>query len=84
MARGKNYFFTPKAFGGDKEKAVDMWKKAIAISPNSDTAETAHIWFARAYQSLGKSQSATAEIDQARKMNPERLFAKLVLGQLRH
>jgi tetratricopeptide (TPR) repeat protein len=84
VARGKNYFFTPKAFGGDKEKAVDMWKKAIAISPNSDAAETAHIWLARAYQSFEKSESATTEIDQARKMNPERLFAKLVQGQLRH
>jgi hypothetical protein len=31
VARGNDYFFTPKTFGGDKEKAVDTWKKAIAI-----------------------------------------------------
>lgn len=81
VARGNNYFFTPKAFGGDKEKAIDTWKKAIAIAPTSDAAEGAHIWLARAYQSLGKSENATTEINEALKMNPDRLFAKLVQGQ---
>jgi Tfp pilus assembly protein PilF len=81
VARGNDYFFTPKTFGGDKEKAVDTWKKAIALAPTSDAAETAHIWLARAYQSLGKNESATTEINEALKMNPERLFAKLVQGQ---
>jgi len=81
VARGNDYFFTPKAFGGDKEKAVDTWKKAIALAPTSDAAETAHIWLARAYQFLGKSENATTEINEALKMNPERLFAKLVQGQ---
>jgi tetratricopeptide (TPR) repeat protein len=81
VARGNNYFFTPKTFGGDKEKAVDTWKKAIAIAPTSDAAGTAHVWLARAYQSLGKSENATTEINEALKINPERLFAKLVQGQ---
>jgi len=81
-ARGKNYFFRPKTFGGDKEKAIDTWKEAIAIAPTSDAAETAHIWLAKAYQSLGKSENATAEINEALKMNPERLFSKLVQRQL--
>jgi tetratricopeptide (TPR) repeat protein len=81
VARGNAYFFTPKTFGGDIEKAVDTWKQAIAIAPTSDAAETAHIRLARAYQSLGKSENARTEIDEALKMNPERLFAKLVQAQ---
>jgi tetratricopeptide (TPR) repeat protein len=78
VARGNNYFFVPKAFGGDKEKAVDTWKRAVAIAPASDAAETAHIWLARAYQSLGKTENAATEINEALRMNPDRLFAKLV------
>jgi tetratricopeptide (TPR) repeat protein len=81
VARGNNYFYTPKTFGGDKEKAIDSWKKAIEIAPTSDAAATAHIWLATAYQSLGKTENATTEINEALKMNPDRLFARLVQGR---
>jgi tetratricopeptide (TPR) repeat protein len=81
VARGCAYFFTPKSFGGDKDKAVDTFKKAIAIAPTSDAAETAHIWLAKIYQSLGKSENATSEIKEALKLNPDRLFTKLAKGQ---
>jgi tetratricopeptide (TPR) repeat protein len=82
VARGNAYFFTPKAFGGDKDKAIDTWNKAIAIAPGSDAAQTAHILLARAYKSLGKPDDATKQIDEALKINPDREFAKLVHGQL--
>lgn len=83
VARGIGYFFTPKTFGGDKDKAIEMMKKAIATAPSSDAAETAHIWLARIYQSLGKSDPSAMEIQEALAMNPERLFAKLTQGQAR-
>jgi len=82
VARGNAYFFTPKAFGGDKDQAIATWNKAIALAPGSDAAQSAHILLARAYKSLGKPGDARKEIDEALRINPERLFAKLVLGQL--
>jgi tetratricopeptide (TPR) repeat protein len=81
VARGLDYFFTPKAFGSDKDKAIETFKKAIAADPASDAAATAHIWLAKIYLSLGKSEEASMEINVALKMNPDRLFAKLVQGQ---
>jgi tetratricopeptide (TPR) repeat protein len=81
VARGNDYFFTPKAFGGDTNKAIEMFKKAIAADPASDAAATAHIWLAKTYQSVGKSDDAASEINEALKMNPDRLFAKLVQQQ---
>ncbi len=56
IARATSYFFTPKTFGGSKEKAVDMLKKAIAAEPNSDAAQTAHVWLAVVYQSLRQKE----------------------------
>ncbi|HVS89715.1 MAG TPA: tetratricopeptide repeat protein [Candidatus Acidoferrum sp.] len=81
VARGDNYFFTPKAFGGDINKAIETFKKAIATDPTSDAAATAHIWLAKIYQSVGKSDDAASEIHEALRMNPDRLFAKLVQEQ---
>ena len=80
-ARGLDYYFTPKTFGGDKNKAIEMFKRAIATDPISDAAGTAHIWLAKIYQSLGKNEEAASEIGEALRMNPGRLFAKLVQGQ---
>jgi tetratricopeptide (TPR) repeat protein len=77
VARGTTYFFAPEKFGGSKEKAVDMLKKAIATEPDSDAAQTAHVWLAVVYQSLGQKQNAVSEITQALKLNPERQFTQL-------
>jgi Tfp pilus assembly protein PilF len=81
VARGLDYNFAPKAFGGNKDKAIEMFKKAVATDPVSDAAATAHIWLSKIYQSLGKSEEASSEINLALKMTPGRLFAKLVQGQ---
>jgi tetratricopeptide (TPR) repeat protein len=77
VARATSYFFTPEKFGGSKEKAVDMLKRAIAAEPSSDTAQTAHVWLALVYQSLGQKENAVSEITLALKLNPERQFTQL-------
>jgi tetratricopeptide (TPR) repeat protein len=81
VARGLDYYFTPKAFGGNKDKAIEMFKKAVATDPASDAAATAHIWLTKIYQSLGKTADASSEINEALKMNPDRLFARLAQEQ---
>jgi len=77
--RGTNYFFTPEMFGGSKEKAIEMLKKAIDLDPNSDTA---HAWLASVYQATGRHNDARREIQEALRLNPDRGFAKYVSSQI--
>jgi len=42
-----------------------MLKKAIATEPDSDAAETAHVWLAVVYQALGQKENAVSEITLA-------------------
>jgi len=79
IARAYNYFFTPKAFGGDKQKAVEMLPKAIELDPNSDTA---HLWLAQVYLVLGQKQDAVREIDIALRLDPTRAFTQYVYRQI--
>lgn len=79
IARAVSYFYTPSAFGGSHEKAVEMLKKAVSLDSTSDTA---HIWLARVYLEDNKSSDALREINQARQSNPERGFAQSVYNQV--
>lgn len=79
VARATNYFFAPAAFGGSKEKAIEMLKKAIELDPSSDTA---HIRLAQVYLAQGQREDAVREINVARQLNPERVFTQHVYKQL--
>ena len=78
-ARGINYFLTPKAFGGNHQKAVEMFQKAIELDPASDTA---HIWLAQVYLADGQQADALREINAARQLDPDRGFAQNVYEQV--
>jgi tetratricopeptide (TPR) repeat protein len=77
--RGANYFFTPTMFGGNKEKAIEMLKKAIELDPTSDTA---HLWLASVYQATGRHDEALREIDAALRLNPDRGFTRHLRAQI--
>ena len=79
IVRAYNYFFAPKAFGGDKQKAAEMLQKAIELDPNSDTA---HVWLAQVYLALGQKQDAVREINAARRLDPGRAFTQYVYRQI--
>lgn len=79
IARAYNYFFAPKAFGGDKQKAAEMLQKAIELDPNSDTA---HIWLAQVYLALGKKEDALREVNTSRQLDPGRAFTQYVYRQI--
>jgi len=82
VSRGTAYYFTPAMFGGSKEKAVEMFGKAIELDPSSDAAGTAHIWLAQIYDQQGKHEDALREIAEARKLNPDRRFAQFIYEQI--
>jgi predicted Zn-dependent protease len=79
IARAVSYFYTPSAFGGSHEKAVEMLKKAVNLDSRSDTA---HIWLARVYLEDGKKNDSRGEIDEALRLNPQRGFAQSVYKQV--
>jgi tetratricopeptide (TPR) repeat protein len=79
IARAVSYFYTPSAFGGSHEKAVEMLKKAVSLDSASDTA---HIWLARVYLEDNKRNDARGEINEALRLNPQRGFAQSVNKQL--
>jgi tetratricopeptide (TPR) repeat protein len=80
IARAISYFFTPAAFGGSRDKAVDMLKRAIALDPASDTA---HIWLAQVYLAADQTADAQREINEARRINPGRGFVRYVEEQIK-
>jgi tetratricopeptide (TPR) repeat protein len=79
IARATSYFFTPSAFGGDKQKALEHLRKALEIDPDSDTA---HLWLAQVYADLKQKDRAQAEIEAARRINPNRGYTRYLATQI--
>lgn len=79
IARAISYFYTPSAFGGSHERAVEMLKKAVSLDATSDTA---HIWLARVYLEDGKRNDARGEINEAVRLNRQRSFTQSVYKAL--
>jgi tetratricopeptide (TPR) repeat protein len=79
IARATSYFFTPSAFGGDKQKALYHLGKALEIDPNSDTA---HLWMAQVYADLKQKDRAVSELNAALRINPSRGYTRYLAGQI--
>ena len=79
IARANDYFYTPETFGGNKQKAIDLLKHAIEIDPSSDTA---HIVLAQDYLATGRRDDALREINEAKRLNPDRIYAQQVSAQI--
>lgn len=79
IARAVSYFYTPRAFGGSHERAVEVLQKAISLDPTSDTA---HVWLAQVYLENDKTSDARQEIKEALRLNPHRGFAQDVERQV--
>ena len=79
IARATSYLFTPAMFGGSKQKALEHLKKAIEIDPACDTA---HLWLAQVYQEMKDNTKALAELEAARRINPNRGYLQHLLKQM--
>lgn len=79
VTRAISYLYTPEAFGGSKQRGFQLLKKAVESDPLADTP---HIWLAQFYVDAGKLDDALGEINEARRLNPDRLFAKYVYDQV--
>jgi tetratricopeptide (TPR) repeat protein len=75
VVMGHKYLFTPKMFGGNIDKAVESFKKAVTLDPSSDEA---FAWLAIAERKKGDSKAAAEALAQALLLNPESAFAKRI------
>lgn len=82
ITRATDYWFTPRMFGGSKIKAVEMLKKAIATSPSSDAADTAYIRLATIDLNQKRTEDARRDINQALRLDPDRMWAQIVRKQV--
>jgi len=82
VSRAIAYLAAPPMFGGDRQKAIDLLKKAMALDPYPDTADTAHIWLALAYDAERQKQAALREITAARQLNPDRRFVQNIYERI--
>ncbi|MGH9378797.1 MAG: TRAP transporter TatT component family protein [Terriglobia bacterium] len=82
ITRAVSYYYMPAMFGGDKQKAVEFFRKAIDLDPSSDAAATAHIWLAQFDLAQAKQREAAQEIQSALKIDPQRLLAQQLQQQV--
>jgi tetratricopeptide (TPR) repeat protein len=82
VSRAIAYLAAPHMFGGDKQKAIAMLKKAIGLDPSPDSSDTAHIWLALAYDAEREREAAVREITEARRLNPGRHFVQNIYERI--
>jgi tetratricopeptide (TPR) repeat protein len=78
---GRQYLMTPKTFGGDTSKAIDSFKKSLALDPNQD--ET-WVWLAKAYEKQSDKANAHDAIQHALQLNPQNPWAQETSKALEH
>ncbi|KAA6459821.1 hypothetical protein DYQ86_17105 [Acidobacteria bacterium AB60] len=72
---GRKYFYSPSAFGGDIDKAIDSFKHAAALDPQSYEDL---VWLAKAYRKKGDTAQEKEALAQALRLNPRSVFAQRV------
>jgi tetratricopeptide (TPR) repeat protein len=73
ISRSLAYFYTPEQYGGNKEKAFELLKKAAELVPAYDTP---HLVLAQLYLTTNRKEDALREIEEALRLNPERRFSR--------
>ena len=80
FAKAMNYFFTPKEFGGDNDKAIEYFLKSIE---NEKTNPEYHVWLAKAYLNKKKKDLAIQSLNKSLQLYPDFSFAEEELRKLK-
>jgi tetratricopeptide (TPR) repeat protein len=67
---GRQYLHAPRMFGGDFDKAIENFQKATQLDPEN------YVWLALAYRKKGDTADADKALAEARRLNPDSVFAK--------
>jgi tetratricopeptide (TPR) repeat protein len=73
LSRGVGNYYLPPSFGGGVDKAIEDFRKAIALDGR---AAEAHLWLGIALRKAGKNAEARQAITHSLSLNPERKWAK--------
>ena len=76
---GRQYLMAPKMFGGDTPKAIESFRKSLAIDPAQD--ET-WVWLCKALQKQGDRAKAREAVQHAMSLNPQSPFAQAAVASL--
>ena len=79
VSRAVSYYYTPEAFGGSKDKAFELLRKAVEVDSQADTP---HVWLAALFLERHQKQQALSEILRARQINSDRVFTNTVYEQV--
>jgi tetratricopeptide (TPR) repeat protein len=79
VSRAISYYYTPEAFGGSRDKAFDLLKKAVELDPQADTP---HVWLAILLLESHQKEQALREILRARQINSDRAFTNTIYEQV--
>jgi Flp pilus assembly protein TadD len=79
VSRAISFYYTPESFGGSRQKAFELLRKAAELAPHSDSP---HIWLAMFNLEAGRTRDALREINLARRANPDRSFTNFVYSQV--
>jgi tetratricopeptide (TPR) repeat protein len=63
---GRKLLYSPKAFGGDVDKAIESFRKSTTVAPHYDEG---FVWLAIAYAKKGDSGAEKAALDEALRLN---------------
>jgi tetratricopeptide (TPR) repeat protein len=74
---GRRYLFTPRIFGGDLQKAVENFKKAVALDPKYSEG---FVWLGIAYRVQGNRVLAGQNFREALKLDPQNAQARLQIA----
>jgi tetratricopeptide (TPR) repeat protein len=77
-ALGRQYLLSPKTFGGDPDKAIELFEKSLTLRPDSDVT---CVWLARAFKKKKDREGFQKAIAVALKLQPENAQAKWELSK---
>jgi Flp pilus assembly protein TadD len=79
VSRAISYYYTPEVFGGGKDKAFELLRKAVEVDSQADTP---HVWLAIFFLETHQQQQALREILRARQINSGRAFTNTVYEEI--
>jgi tetratricopeptide (TPR) repeat protein len=75
-AQGRKFLYSPAAFGGNVDKALQSFQEAVTADPRSDDD---YVWLAIAWRKKGDLERERECLAQALRINPQSVFAQRVL-----
>jgi tetratricopeptide (TPR) repeat protein len=79
VSRAISSYYTPEAFGGSRDNAFELLRKAVAVDPQADTP---HVWLAMFFLEAHQNRQALDEILRARQINSNRAFTNAIHEQV--